>query len=183
MVNTIKKIFSINSVILLFAIVILYIGFKQLIDSFYDFKDLRPQKGIVANKYIFTENKGQEDSIRSIRVILTNNEQYVASRYTEVIDNLVQIGDTVQIFTKPITSKWGNVIANGKGDAWNTKDSAEIFHLISNKYESPLLSFDENKAELRESVWIWPVFSLCMFGWFFYRRSGLKSPFIIEHGG
>ncbi len=181
--NLIRKIFSINTAILIFAFGFLGVGIKQVFEIFYPFKKLIHHKGIITEKSFFIEGFIRKDSIKAIKLILLNGEEYTASRYIELVNNLIELGDTVDIYTKEVTSKLGNYITNGNGLVRNTKNEKEIFHLISNRYQEPLIDFYENRKNLLRTIWGFPLGSLCFFGWYFYRRSGKKSPFISERGG
>ena len=106
--------------------------------------------------------------------------KYTASRYAIGLNNLLQSGDTIEFYTKKIDSKLGNFVTNGKGRVWTSDSPNEVYHLISKKYDSPLVDFNERKEDLKDTIWIWPIFSVILFGWFFYRRPGKKSPFVVE---
>ena len=140
-------------------------------------------EGVISEKFIYTEKPGQKDSVRGIHLYLTNGQEFVVSRYADALNNLLLIGDSVQLYTKPVKTILGNQITNGNGRTWNTRNDREVFHLLSNRYEGPLVDFEENRRELIKTAWLFPFCSLCFLGWYLYRRSGKKSPLIREWGG
>jgi hypothetical protein len=115
--------------------------------------------------------------------LMENGQEYIVSRYSKKLDNLIMVGDTTEFYTKPVNSLFGNFITNGNGRVWNTRNENELFHLLSNRYESPILDFKENRQELLKTAWIFPIGSLLVLGLYIYRRSGRKSPLVMESGG
>ena len=188
--RTIRRIFSINTVILAFAIFALFLGLRQIVEIFEGIDTLIVHKGIVNKKYLsnkyFTSRgtvsvKEDQDSVRLFQFrIVGDTALYTASRYAKGLDNLIQVEDSVIFYTKPVTSRFGNTVSNGKGRIWKTDSPSEVYHLITPSHDSPLIDYNEHIDSIKESIWIWPLFSLLLFGWFFYRRSRVKSPFVSE---
>jgi hypothetical protein len=179
----VRRSFIINTVILVGAFAFMAAGIGQLFQIFSDFDDLNKHEGVVASKFLYTKKLGKKDSINVIKLSLTDGQEYVVSRYSKKVDNLILIGDSIKLYTKHVSGLFGNYITNGNGKVWNTKNQQEVFHLTSNRYDSPLVDFEENQNALLKRVWIFPFCSLLFLGWFFYKRSGKKSPFIREWGG
>ena len=188
--RTIRRILSINTVILAFAVFALFLGLRQIIETFEGFDTLIIHKGTVKNKFLsykyFTHRgtvskKEELDSVQLFQFrIVGDSVLYTASRYPKGLYNLIQVGDSVTIYTKPVTSRFGNTVSNGKGRIWKTKSPSEVYHLVTPNHDSPLIDYNEHMNSLKGSVWLWPLFSLLLFGWFFYRRSNVKSPFVSE---
>ena len=167
-----RKLFSINTLILIAAFCWLAFGIRQVFEIFANFNELIPHKGQIASKQIYTENPGEKDSLKFIKLRFADGKEYVVSRYVERLDNLLSVGDSAELFTKKITSAFGNQITNGEERTWHTMDDRDVFHLVSNRYDTPLVDFGENKSNLIKTSWLFPFFSSCFFGWYFYRWSG-----------
>lgn len=185
-----KKIFSINNLILVFALFTLVVGIYQFFEIMEGFDKLILHKGIIQKKGISLKYFTSKSSITKNEVkdsvevfnfsILGDSTDYTASKYAIGLNNLLQVNDSIEFYTQPINSKFGNFVTNGRGRVWNTNSPNEVYHLVNKNYGSPLLDFHERKEELKNTIWLWPFFSLGLFGWFFYRQSGKKSIFIIE---
>ena len=158
-------------------------GIKQILQCFSSFNDLVKHQGVVASKDLYTEKAGNKDSINGIKIGLTNSEEYVVSRYAKRLDNLLVVGDSIELYTKPVSGLFGNFITNGSGRVWNTRNAKEVFHLHSMRYEGPLVDFEEDRRALRKTAFSFPLCSLLFLGWFLYRRSKRKSPLVKEWGG
>jgi hypothetical protein len=181
--NWFKGVYFINTMMLISAVVFMAAGIGQVFQFFSGFNDLTKHQGVVASKFLYTEKAGRKDSINVIKLLMENGQEYIVSRYSKKLDNLIMVGDTTEFYTKPVNSLFGNFITNGNGRVWNTRNENELFHLLSNRYESPILDFKENRQELLKTAWIFPIGSLLVLGLYIYRRSGRKSPLVMESGG
>lgn len=159
------------------------LGISQALQVSDGYEKLISHKGIVENKSFVIEKDDKNDSLVIAKIKLFNDDTvYSVSSYAIRVLNLIEVGDSVELFSKPITSRTGNFVTNGKA-VWNTQNPNELFHIVSKKYDTPIIDFNEHRDNLKNSLWGFPLGSLLFFGWYLYRRSGWKSPFISEHGG
>ena len=189
--NLFRKLFNINTVILAFAIFLMVIGIVFFIQSFDGFDKLTRHNGVVESKYLsynystrhnFYVDRDEPDSDAVFNFKVVDNAQwYTTSKLPTGVDNLIEIGDSIDFYTKKVTSSFGNMVSNGSGKAWNTTSPNEVFHLVSNKYPDPVVDFYEYRSDVRSLRWIAPFASLIMFGWYLYRRSGRKSALVSEY--
>jgi hypothetical protein len=176
-----KRLFSLDTIILIFAIASIPFAVRQFIEVSDDFAQLNLHGGIIQAK-ASTIDSSKKVQRRIIRLkILNDTTTYSISRYVDKVNNLIEVNDSVQLYTKGITSKFGNFIIDEHGNGWNTRDENEVFHLTSTKYTDPIIDFEENKTKHRKIIWIWPIMSLLFFVWYFYRRFGFKIPVIVEN--
>ena len=189
--NLFRRIFNINTVILAFAIGSLVMTISYIIRSYDSFNTLVRHSGVVESKHFsyhysthrnsFT-HKDEPDSNIVFNFNVSNNpECYTASRFAIGVDNLIEIGDSIEFYTKKVTSRFGNMVNDGKGNAWNTNSPNEVYHLISKKYPDPVVDFDEYKSDLRTFAWLFLFLPAICFGWYLYRRSGRKSSLVSEY--
>lgn len=181
----------INFIILAFSIALMVVGISQFFNSFVQFDDLVHHKGVVESKYLSSKyffhrssftRKDEKDSVFIFNFKLIGDQQeYTASRYPEGINNLIEVGDSIDFYTRPVRSKYGNTVNNGKGRFWNTRSPNETFHLVSKKYSDPVLDFYEYRSDLKSSWWVFPLFSIITFCWYLHRRSRRKFPLVREY--
>ena len=175
-----RKIFSINTFILLFACIFLFLSVGQVVEALYDKKKLQVHTGTLVEKEIKVD-KDDDKERKFIVLTLSDQKQYIVSKSIDYIFNNLVIGDTVKLFTKPTIGLFSNFVSSETGDKiWTTNNPNEVYELIGCKDNSTLIDFGQHKENLKTMLWGFPLASLCFFGWFFYRRSGRKSPFIIE---
>lgn len=176
-----KSLFSVDTIILVFAIAIIPFAVRQFIEVSEDFAQLTLHSGIVKEKArTIDSSRNVQRTIIRLKII-NDTTTYSISRYVDKVDNLIELNDSVRLYTKGVTSKFGNFITDEHGNGWNTRDKNEVFHLTSSKYSTPIVDFEEHKTSHRKIVWMWPIMSLLFFAWYFYRRSGFKTPFIVEN--
>ena len=176
-----RKIFSINTFILLFAFLFLFLFAGQLRETFYDIKKLKIHQGELVRKEIKMDKDDKKEH-KYIVLTLSNQEDYIVSKSIEYVFEQLIIGDTVKLSTKPTNSIFSNFVSSETGDKiWTTNNSNEVYELISCKDNSKLIDFQKHKENLKGMLWGFPLASICFFSWFFYRRSGRKSSFIIKH--
>ena len=177
--KVLRKIFSLNTLILLVAFGILSMTIGEIIEAFYAKKNLQMHEGALIAKEIKVK---MHDEIEREYMVLTlsNNKEYIASKRVLYIQRNLSIGDSVKLFTKPQSLLFSNFVSDDSGNTiWTTKNPNEVYELIDGK-NSKIIDFEEHKQNLRSMIWIGPLVSLAFFGWFFYRRSGRKSPYITE---
>lgn len=189
--NLLRKIFNINNLILVFAIVFFSVGVYQFAESFDRFDKMLEHKGIVESKYIsykffsyagsYRYTKRQDSAPVFNFKVFGDSRWYTTSIQPEGVNNLIEAGDSIDFYTKEITSKYGNTVHNGKGRFWNTHSPNEVFHIVSNKYPDPVVDFYTYSSNLRSSSWVFPLLALIMLAWYFYRRSGKKSALVHEY--
>ena len=179
----VKRIFSINTLIVVFAFTVVPLfAINQVKQLFIDMKDLDKHSGVVEHVYLMNEWQGREDSIIVAKVkLFADTTEYTASERAEAVVNMIATGDTVELFTRKITSDMGNMVADeNSGSIFTTHNPNEIFHFHSPKYDTPIIDFNRRKSILLKSLWIYPVVFIILIGWYLYRRSGIKSPFVSE---
>lgn len=181
----------INIIILLFALAFLTVGIRQFLEIFDGFDKLTTHKGVLSNKWLrekyffrYNSRTKQEETNDSSGIfcftVFDGTITYTASWNVDELDRLLQPGDSMVFYTKPVTSKIGNFVTNGKSRVWNTHSPYEVYHLQSNKYDTPLMDYKDHLSHLKHTVWLWPLFSIILLGWYLYRRSGTKSPLVME---
>jgi hypothetical protein len=177
--NILKKIISVNTLILCGALAFLVAGIHQLTEAYYP-GQLIPHTGVVETKTIDSTEIRDKMQVPTLFLKLSGDPTiYRASRYVDLIDRSLHTGDSVELYTKEVTSKIGNsVVDETGGRLWTTNNPNEIFHLVAIRENSTLIDSRANQHDLKTTVWIFPLCSLLFMGWFFYRRSGLKSIFI-----
>src|SRR5688500_14603189 len=144
-----KKIFSINTFILLFAIIFLFASVGQLREAFYDNKKLQIHMGTVIGKEIKIEEDDEEEN-KFIVLTLNDQKEYIVSKSIEYIFDNVFIGDTVQVFTKPTNGLFSNFVSSESGDrVWTTNNPNEVYELRSCKDNSTLIDFGQHKENLK----------------------------------
>ena len=175
----IKKIFSLNTLILLFAFIFLFLSVGELQEAFYEKRKLQIHQGTLVGKEI----KVDKDDLKLRKFIvltLNDDKEYIVSKSIEYIFDNLAIGDTIKLFTKPTNGIFSNFVSSETGDEiWTTNNPNEVYELIS-KDNSTLINFEQHKKNLKMMLWGFPLASLCFLGYFIYRRSGKKSPLIIE---
>ena len=186
-----RRIFNINTVILGFAIMSMVMVIHFIIRSYDGFETLVPHSGVVESKHFsyhystrhnFYMDRDEPDSNLVFNFKVADNPQwYTASRFATGVDNLIEIGDSVEFYTRNVTSRFGNMVSTGKGGGWNTGSPNEVYHLVSNKYPDPVVNFDEYTSALRIFAWLSLFFPVVFFGWYLYRCSGRKSPLVSEY--
>ena len=110
-----------------------------------------------------------------------DDEEYKVSKDVHYINEKLSFGDSVKLFTKPTKAIFGNFVSSESGNSfWTTNNPNEVYELVDCKDDTILIDYKQHQINLRRMWWISPFFSLCFIGWFFYRRSGIKSPLIVE---
>lgn len=189
--NFFRRIFNINAIILGFAIMSMVLTIHYLIGSYEGFETLIRHTGTVESKHFsyhhsthhnsFSHRDEPDSNIVFNFKVVDNPQWYTTSRLAIGVDNLIDIGDTVEFYTKKITSRFGNMVSNGKGSGWSTDSPNEVYHIVSNKYPDPVVDFKDYSSDLKQYGWLFLLFPLGLFGWYFYRRSGRKSPLVSEY--
>jgi hypothetical protein len=170
----------INLMILAGGFAFFSMGVTQCTQIFDKFDRLRPHYGVVEAEWMDTiYGEDKFDVYTKIRLV-ENDTVFTAYRFASGVSNLLEPGDSVEIFTKPVTSFMGNMSGSGKGGMKNTRDPFEIFHMTSPKYTDPIINYEDHQEDMKNSFWFWFLFSFIFFGWFFYRRSGRKSAMVFE---
>jgi hypothetical protein len=176
------RIFNITNVILLFAIGLIPYSIRNIMETFDDFNQLKPHIGVVSEKAIKKVYRERNDSLTTTQIKLVNDEsEYSISLSAIKVNNLVNVGDSIELYTKAITSQNGNEITDGSS-FWYSKDSNQIFHVVSKIYDKPIVDFKDYNKNLKMGAWIAPILSIVCFIWYFIRRRNIKNPFIIDLG-
>lgn len=186
-----RRIFNVNTIILGFAIMSLVMSIHFIIRSYDGFNTLIRHSGAVESKHFsyhysthtnsYSHKEEKDSNVIFNFKVVDNAEWYTASRFAIGVDNLVEIGDSIEFYTKKVTSKFGNMVSNGKGSGWNTNSPNEVYHLVSNKYPDPVVDFNEYASDLRTFAWLFLFLPVVFFGWYLYRRSGRKSALVSEY--
>ena len=174
-----KKI--IDLFILLFSILFLCLGIRQFFSSMDKLDVLILKKGMLVTKYdtsfTLTDDKTKP------AVILTlagDTTRYWATRRSWYIDRNLNPGDSILIYIdKP--NAGGRTITDDTA-IWFSHQPTEIYHLVTLDNNYPVIDFTENQRSLKATWWAFPLASLLFFGWWLYRRSGIKNPLVIETG-
>lgn len=165
----IKKIFSLNTFILLFAFLFLYLSASQLREAFYDRDKLQMHRGALLKKEI-TIDKDDDQEIKNLVLTLNDQEKYTVSRSVEYIFNQLSTGDTLTLNTIPANGLFSNFTSSDTGDRIRTTNNTnEVYELIS-KDKITLIDFKQHQEHLKAMLWGFPLASAGLFGWFFYRR-------------
>lgn len=167
-----KRIPVVDLMLVFGFLVCTYAGVTALRESRDDFSVLKEHAGVVENKYLVKESTFDDDrpdSVTIARLKLAGDPiEYSVSGYAIAVDNLVHIGDSIQLFTKTNSYWYGNMVATGGGGG-STHNQNEVFHLLSAKYSVPILDFRQNQENIKASVWITFSFSLLLLGWLLLR--------------
>jgi hypothetical protein len=188
----IKRILSINTVILGFAIFCIVVFVQKLIESSDDFDKLVKHQGIVIHKSIsfkyfskrnsFTKSY-EQDSVEIFNFSVVDDPTlYTASSHVHMLNNLLGYGDSIEFYTKGEISRGGNTVTDKKSRSWTTTSLNEVFH-VSTKTYGTLMDFQEHKKGVQDAAWASLFMSFLLVGWYLYRRSGIKSPFVYESSG
>jgi hypothetical protein len=177
-----KALVRASTFFLFFSVALLYLFVDQLMELNYNSRKLIEHRGVVEKKYIEKEFIGnhnedsRRDSVDAIRIKLYGRpEIYSVTGRIVYYDYAIQVGDTVKLYTKPITSVFGNYVAGGSS-TWTTHDPNYIYHLISEKDHSVIINFDMYKENLANTIWIFGGFGIGLFIlYLFSRRSGRSS--------
>jgi len=189
--NLFRRIFNINTIILGFAIMSMVMVTHFIVRSYDDFKTLTRHSGVVESKHFsyhysthrnsYVDRDEPDSNVVFSFKVADNSQWYTASRFAIGVDNLIEIGDSIEFFTKPVTSPLGNLASSGSGGGWNTDSPNEVYHLVSNKYPDPVINFNEYSSDLRTFSWLSLFLPAICFGWYLYRRSGRKSALVSEY--
>lgn len=189
--NLFRRIFNINNIILSFAIWSLIIISYFILKSYDSFGTLIRHSGVVESKHFsyhytthrnsFTHKDEPDSNIVFNFKVVDNSEWYTASRLAVGVDNLIEIGDSIEFYTKKVTTRFGNMVSDGKGSFWSTNSPNEVYHMVSHKYPDAVVDFNEYKSGLKTSAWVFLFLPAGLFGWYLYRRSGRKSPLVSEY--
>lgn len=189
--NLFRRIFSINTIILGFGIMSMVMVIHFIVRSYDGFGSLIRHNGVVESKHFSyhysthrnsVTHKEEPDSNIVFNFKVADNEQwYTASRFAIGVDNLIEIGDSVEFYTRKVTSRFGNIVSNGRGSGWSTHSPNEVYHMVSNKYPDPVVDFNEYRSDLRTLAWMFLFLPFACFGWYLYRRSERKSPLVSEY--
>lgn len=169
-----KRIPVVDLVLLFMFISSGYAGVTILRESHDDFSTFKEHAGVVENKYLVREvtydSDNRPDSVIIAKLKLAGDPgEYSVSGYAIAVDNLVHIGDSVQLFTKTTSYWYGNMVATAGGRGGSTHDQNEVFHLLSRQYSMPIIDFRQNQENLKDVVWMIFVFSFVFLGWFLLR--------------
>ena len=170
----------INLLILFSAVVVLISGISWIIQSYATVSDLVSHKGVIEKKQMDTVLKENSYDLFVKIKLVENDTIYTVSQLAEGVYNILEAGDSVEIFTKPVTAGLGNVSTDGKGGAVTTRDPNAVFHLTTPRYDEPIVDYRIHNADSRTSGIVMSILSFIFFGWYWYRRSGRKFPHVTE---
>lgn len=104
--TSINHIFSLNTFILLFAFLFLYLSAAQLREAFYNKGNLQMHKGALVEKEI-TVDKDDDQENKYLLLTLNNQEKYTVSRSVEYIFNKITLIDFKQHQENLKSMLWG----------------------------------------------------------------------------
>ena len=131
-----RRIFNINIIILGFAIMSMVMVIYFIIRSYDGFETLIPHRGVVESKHFSYHysthhnsymDRDEPDSTIVFNFKVADSPQwYTASRFAIGVDNLIEIGDSIEFYTRNVTSRFGNMVTSGNGGGWNTDSPNEV---------------------------------------------------------
>ncbi len=181
----IRRLFTVSNIILGFALVLLMISVKDIINSTISRESLIKHSGVVAQKSFISEIKDRQYRDSSLTIIFkleSDEKEYSISLKAAAIKNLVNIGDSVEFITRPVTDKRGNFVTDGN-TTWYSADPNELCQIFSKGYTKPIVSLGEYQSSLRKNAWAILILSLIFFGWYFFRLFGSSNRFTFSDGG
>ena len=156
----------------------LVVSFFLVKEAVYDIRNLTPQTGVVLSTDTATDRYSGKESL--ILQLESDTTHFVVSRLVTYLHDNLKSGDSVRLYTKPVPF-YGNTVAD-RGAAWTSKNPHEVFHLVLLSKQDVLIDFEENKKNLRTMAWVFPILGLLLISYFFYLRSGRRSPFVLSMG-
>jgi hypothetical protein len=165
------RLFNLWDIFLFIAIALFAKGTWDIYRVYGEQGDLKQHIGIVEHKSMTAISDGEykSDSLRTVKIQLENDANiYSISMSAEKVNNLVNVGDSVELFTKTIRYSDGNFVTNGS-TFWYSTDSNQLFQIISKVYEQPVVSIREYRHALHSGAWIAMVLSICFFLAYFSR--------------
>jgi hypothetical protein len=176
-----RKLLSLNLIWLAASILLFYFFFTSLITTYDKHPTLILHEGVLEDKTDILEPKTENEHTRIRLKLAGDTTWYTASSYYHHINDRVFTGDTVMIYTKPITSAWGNtVIDELAGQSWTTKDPNEIFQFVAKKDNDMIMSYKAYQQRGKPFVWLKLFIALVLLAFYLYKLSGKKSRFILE---
>ncbi len=181
--RVIRKIFTIDNVILGFAVGLFFMSIRDIRKAYANHHKLITHIGIVQEKrMISTVDNGSDavkgDSLRIIKIKLENDEKEYSISYSALaVNTLVNNGDSVELFTIDPVGK-GNLVIGSDGNKISySSNPNEVFQIFSKKYPTPVVDYSDYVSSVRTTVWVIPSLSLICFIWYFFRRSNTKGLF------
>lgn len=170
-----KSLFSGSTFFLFFAICFLYLFVDQIMAIRYDSKKLVKHIGVVERKYIEKEKRpgdteGRSDSIDVLRIKFFGSiDIYSATGKIRYYDYAINVGDTLKLYTKPITSLFGNHVTDA-GGSLTTHDPNHIYHLVTQKDNDVVIDFERHKEELKNTAALFGALGIIMFIIYLFSR-------------
>jgi hypothetical protein len=147
----------------------------------FDQKRLVEHTGVVERKYIEKQMRSNDpdhrsqDSVAVFRIKVSHRPAvYIASGRIAYLDYMINVGDTLKLYTKPLTSIFGNYVSDGSG-FYTTHNPNHIYHLIGPD-GSIVINFDRQKQGLMKTIWICGLCGVILFLIYLYHRPGRKNP-------
>jgi hypothetical protein len=180
--NLLRKIFTLSNILLAFAIGLIPFSINNFREANIQLDQLEKHAGIVEHKLLVTEviDSQWKDFSHIVKLKLVNDPtEYSISFYPLGVNAQVDIGDSVEFFTKEIPLNQNEIIAR---ESKSSNTNNEIFHIISRKYSTPVVDIKDYRASLRTNAWAGPVLSLIFFLWYLIRRYGSGDWFTFSVG-
>ena len=177
----IRKIFSISTLLLFFAGVMLLVSLKSFIQSSYSFKKLIVYEGMIKEKKRLPSILRYASDEQYLLVKCWDQKQFVASIDIDYMDSVVWVDDSVMVYTKPpggffnhvITSRYGNQVKD-------TEFDNEIYHMVRKADNTIIKDYDQHIRTLKKTFWIAPIGSFVCLFFYFMRRSKTGRKMIVS---
>lgn len=184
LISLVRQVISINGILLFAACFAFWASINHLGQTSHNFSDLKHRAGIIEKKTFLTKYYDADDSLQITRIkLLDNDTMFSVSSRAIIAYNLLEVGDSVELFTKNISSDWGNTVMVNSGHFRNTHNQNEVFHILCARYPVPILDFYEIQDGVKNVAWMPFFVCIGLLVWYLYRRSNWRSPFIIESSG
>jgi hypothetical protein len=177
-----KKIFRnfISSVILFAGLYTCFTSILVIKEVFYNKYKLVANVGVVSNKVISIDtvmNRPKD----ILLLTLNNSTTYKLSKYVNFANDYLNIGDSIKIFTKPLSIIGVNfLISEDGGGLWMTENVNEVYEIFSIPKNEIIVDFSEHKQKIKKLIPFPIVVSIALLFWFIYRVKRWKSPLISE---
>jgi hypothetical protein len=180
-----RKLFSTSNILLGVSITMFCFGIAILFSKPGELRELVPYQGRVKEKYYFQYRPFSSDKRykRGVTLVLESGRHFSSTSHAEVVDNLVKSGDKVIIY-------WEEELVYHDLKAKRSKISSpkggrapEILHLDLEGSTTPIIDYELDQKDKSLQGWPMMVFSLIVYGWYRYVKSGIKSPFVIQRWG
>jgi hypothetical protein len=180
LLSRLRQLFSLNTLILTGALGFFWCSISCGIQSLEDIGGFSARAGVLSWKKLEVVRE-DKTTYTFLRLRLYGSDTlYTISNHPARVDNLVQAGDSVYIYTRTPSGFLLNFTSDGNSHVWGSKDPNEILHLTTPVYDV-LVDYGEQRSALRFGFAAFLFAGACFLFWFWYRRSGARSPFVQEY--